>query len=102
VGSITSILILNYTAAPFILLSASDSIYTWKLLGWYGHIVVMGGLAFFYLGGTKYLKGLQKTRGIIPPSKGVVIQQPNGVTPIEEKNFVLPPAVDSIVSPPGN
>jgi lysophospholipid acyltransferase len=98
-GTITTILILNYTAAPFILLSASASIYTWKLLGWYGHIVVMGGLAFFYLGGTKYLKGLQKKRGILPPSKGAV---PNGVTPIEEKNFVLPPAVDSIVSPPEN
>lgn len=63
----------------------------------------MGGLAFFYLGGTKYLKGLQKKRGILPPSKGgVVIQQPNGVTPTQEKNFVLPPPVDSIVSPPEN
>lgn len=100
-GTITSIIILNYTAAPFILLSARDSIYTWRLLGWYGHIIVMGGLACFYLGGTKYLKGLQRQKGILPPSKGVT-HQTNGETPIQEKNFVLPPAVDSVVPPPEN
>ena len=67
-GVFLSILILNYTASPFILLSARDSLLTWSRLGWYGHIVVMGSLVFFYGGGTKFFMGLQKAKGISPPS----------------------------------
>ncbi|KAF9531014.1 MBOAT, membrane-bound O-acyltransferase family-domain-containing protein [Crepidotus variabilis] len=96
-GTVTSIAILNYSAAPFIILSASDSIRTWNVLGWYGHIVIIGSLLFFYFGGTRYFRGLQKRNGILPASKGKP-GTTNGVsTPATEKNFVLPPSVDKVL-----
>ena len=100
---ILSILVLNYTASPFILLTASDSLLTWSRLGWYGHIVVMGGLVFFYAGGTKFFMSLQKAKGILPPGKvaaAAAVSVQNGVsTPISEKTFTLPPSVDTVVPP---
>ncbi|KAJ3495292.1 hypothetical protein NLJ89_g10651 [Agrocybe chaxingu] len=111
-GVILSAMILNYAASPFIILSAKDSIATWKALGWYGHIVIMGSLLFFYAGGTKFFRGLQKAKGIAPPARGGK-PQANGngttngngtgsgtATPLSEKNFVLPPSVDKILPPP--
>ena len=67
-GILLSIFILNYTVTPFILLSARDSLLTWSRLGWYGHIVVMGSLVFFFGGGTQFFLGLQRVKGILPPS----------------------------------
>ena len=67
-GVFLSILILNYTASPLILLSAHNSLLTWSRLGWYGHIVVMGSLVLFFGGGTKFFMGLQKAKGISHPS----------------------------------
>ena len=97
-GLLLSILILNYAAAPFVLLTASDSLLTWSRLGWYGHIIVMGGLLIFYAGGTKLFLGLQKARGILPPKPSVSVQ--NGTaTPVSEKTFTLPPSVDTVVPP---
>ncbi|KAF8164820.1 endoplasmic reticulum protein [Crassisporium funariophilum] len=105
---ILSALILNYAASPFIILSAKDSVTTWKRLGWYGHIVIMGSLVFFYAGGTKVFRGMQKRRGILPakPKGGASANgKANGVdtngtnTPTSEKNFVLPPSVDRFVPP---
>ena len=106
-------MILNYAASPFIILSAKDCIETWKLLGWYGHIVVMGSLLFFYAGGAAFLKGLQKTMGVAPPPRPTANGKTNGKvngtasgtasgteTPVSEKNVVLPPSVDKIVPPP--
>ena len=100
-GILLSILILNYAASPFILLSARDSLLTWSRLGWYGHIVVMGGLVFFFGGGTKFFMDLQKAKGILPPStKAAVVSAQNGIsTPISEKTFTLPPSVDSVIPP---
>ena len=101
VGILTTIFVLNYAAAPFMILRARDSISAWMVLGWYGHIIVIGGLAFFYLGGTKYLRDLQKKKGILPPPKGSAKATTNGTaTPTEAKNFVLPPAVDMVVPVP--
>ncbi|KAF6762379.1 endoplasmic reticulum protein [Ephemerocybe angulata] len=108
---VLSIMILNYAAAPFIIGGALDSVATWKLLGWYGHVIVFGGLLFFYLGGAKFLKGLQRQMGIVVPSRGpkpaTGAPAKNGsavssgtATPINEKNFVLPPSVDKLVPPP--
>jgi len=71
VGVLLSIFILNYAASPFILLSTRESLLTWSRLGWYGHIVVMGGLVFFYGGGTKFFMSLQRAKGILPPSSKV-------------------------------
>ena len=108
-GVLLSIVILNYSAAPFILLGARESLLTWSRLGWYGHIIVMGSLVFFYGGGTKFFTGLQKAKGILPPSKAPVAAQ-NGTatkssavsgtsTPLSEKTFTLPPAVDAVIPP---
>ena len=104
-GIILSILILNYAASPFILLSASDSLLTWSRLGWYGHIIVMGGLVFFYGGGTKFFMSLQKMKGVSPPSTKVAaaaaaVSVQNGIsTPISEKTFTMPPSVDTVIPP---
>ncbi|TEB29423.1 endoplasmic reticulum protein [Coprinellus micaceus] len=107
---ILSAMILNYTASAFIIGGTWDSIETWRRLGWYGHIVVFGGLFFFYLGGAGFLKNLQKQMGIVVPQRprpGAPKQNgtasvPTSVTatPDSEKNFQLPPAVDKFVPPP--
>jgi len=125
-GIVTSIIILNYVASPFILLTARDSITTWNRLGWYGHIVILGCLAFFYAGGSKWFKSLHRKMGIVPAAKptangnghahkngnaqvngngkangnGNVEQSSGASTPVGEKNFVMPPSLDSMVPPP--
>jgi lysophospholipid acyltransferase len=106
-----TITVLNYCAAPFIALTWTDSIRTWGVLGWYGHIVIVGGLVVFYAGGARWLKGLQKSFGVAttpaPSGNGKVDGSGNGngkasgvTTPVMEKNFVVPPTLDKIVSPP--
>lgn len=102
---ILSAMILNYSAAPFIILSARDSITTWIRLGWYGHIVVMGSLLFFSAGGTKYFRALQKKKGVLPPPRSakptngtaITPASSNG-TPVEEKNFIIPPSLDKVLA----
>jgi len=106
-GIVLSAMILNYSASPFIILSAKDSITTWKSLGWYGHVIVMGSLVFFYAGGTKFFRNLQKKKGVLPPPRGKPAapgSDTNGTssgvsTPLSEKNFVMPPSVDTFVRP---
>ncbi|KAF9563341.1 endoplasmic reticulum protein [Agrocybe pediades] len=106
-GIVLSAMILNYAASPFIILSAKDSVTTWKALGWYGHVIVMGSLVFFYAGGTKFFRNLQKKMGVLPPPRGKPAASgadSNGnssgtSTPIGEKNFVMPPSVDTFVRP---
>ncbi|KAF7775885.1 hypothetical protein Agabi119p4_4278 [Agaricus bisporus var. burnettii] len=66
---LVSITVLNYAAAPFMIATFSDSIRVWSVLGWYGHIVVVGGLVFFTLGGLKVFRGVQKSCGVLPPAK---------------------------------
>ncbi|KZT72694.1 MBOAT-domain-containing protein [Daedalea quercina L-15889] len=61
-GTFISILILNYTVIPFMLLDVRHSLAGWANLRWYGHWVVGGTLVFFYAGGTGLLKGLQAKR----------------------------------------
>ena len=72
-GVLLSIFVLNYVASPFMLLSTRESLLTWSRLGWYGHIVVMGGLVFFYPsgGGTKSFMSLRGAKGILPSSNKV-------------------------------
>ncbi|KAF8897151.1 MBOAT, membrane-bound O-acyltransferase family-domain-containing protein [Infundibulicybe gibba] len=97
VGTVLSTMILNYAAAPFMLLTVESSFAAWKQLGYYGHIIVGGGLIFFYAGGTKYFRRLQAKRGLAA-SKGT----PNGSganTPVAEKNFTVPPAFDKVMPP---
>ncbi|KAG0700048.1 MBOAT, membrane-bound O-acyltransferase family-domain-containing protein [Suillus ampliporus] len=61
-GTFVSILILNYVAAPFMLLTFTDSIEAWRRLHWYGFWIVFSTLAFFWLGGSKFLKGPTEER----------------------------------------
>ncbi|KAL5530551.1 ALE1 [Sanghuangporus sanghuang] len=61
-GIVSAVACMNYAAMPFMLLSLKDSLNGWKVVGWYGHSLVFGGLAFFYMGGSHYLKGVQARR----------------------------------------
>ena len=98
-GIVLTSAILNYTACPFILLTVRDSFLTWGQLGWYGHVIVMGSLVFFYAGGTKFFMDLQKAKGILPPSKGPASVQNGTSTPLSEKTFTFPPSVDTVIPP---
>lgn len=86
-GTLCSILILNYTAAPFMLLGISPSLRAWGRLGWYGHWMIGGTLAFFYLGGKPFLKGFQvgrmKSAAQGPVSSGAVTPGPLVVPPLD-------------------
>lgn len=107
-GTTLSTVILNYAASPFMILTATDSLTVWSRLGWYGHIIVFGGLAFFYAGGTSYFKKLQVQAGIVTVGKKSTTDKggsnfnatDSGVsTPINEKTFTLPPNFDEVISP---
>ncbi|KAH9999482.1 hypothetical protein BJV77DRAFT_1058480 [Russula vinacea] len=62
VGTICTVLMVNFIATPFILLHTSDSIEAWRRLCWYGLWMILGAMVFFYSGGTAWLKGLQAER----------------------------------------
>jgi len=103
-GTAFSIGILNYSAAPFIISTWNGSITAWRVLNWYGHIVVVGGIAFFYVGGTRWLRGVQKSCGVLPVKDAGAGKATNGQasgmsTPVSEKNFMVPPPVDAFVRP---
>lgn len=57
-GTLTSILVVNFATAPFMLLNVRDSLHAWNVLRWYGFVIIFGGLGFFYAGGAKWLKSL--------------------------------------------
>lgn len=61
-GTVSSVLLVNYTTGPFILATLRDSFRAWSLLGWYGHYMVGGALVFFYAGGRRFLRRLQEQR----------------------------------------
>ncbi|KZW04179.1 MBOAT-domain-containing protein [Exidia glandulosa HHB12029] len=62
VGTIFTVMLLNYLAVPFQLLDIGRSLRAWQLVGWYGNWIVFGGLAFFYAGGSTILKSIQRRR----------------------------------------
>lgn len=98
-GCIVSLLILNYVTPPFMLLTWNDSITAWSRLGWYGHVIIMGTLVFFYVGGAKFFRNLHKQMGIAPPAKKG--NSTTGTeTPVAEKTFQLPPSIDQVIPPP--
>jgi len=99
-GTLLSTTILNYAASPFMLLTAKDSFLVWSRLGYYGHIIIGGALIFFYGGGTKYFKRLQKARGITADGKAAAANgSASRGTPVSEKTFTLPPALDQVIPP---
>ena len=103
-----SLTLKHFIDQSFIILGARESFQTWHNLAYYGHFAVFGTLAFFYLGGVGFCRRLQKQMGVVIPERKPVKKE-NGVissadssakgTPISEKNFQLPPAVDSIIPP---
>ncbi|KAJ7672880.1 MBOAT, membrane-bound O-acyltransferase family-domain-containing protein [Mycena rosella] len=94
VGTVITTLLLNYAASPFMLLTAKDSLITWARLGFYGHILIGGSMAFFYAGGTKFFRGLQTKQA----SKFAANASPIS-TPVHEKQFMVPPSFDQMVAP---
>jgi len=102
VGTLFSTAILNYAASPFMLLTASNSFTAWSRLGYYGHIIIGGGLVFFYAGGTKYFGHLQRERGIVMSSKSTAnggASRSGQGTPVSEETFTLPPSLDNVIPP---
>ncbi|TFK56239.1 MBOAT-domain-containing protein [Heliocybe sulcata] len=90
-GTVSSVLLVNYTTGPFILMSLSNSFYAWRLLGYYGHVMVGGALVFFYAGGRRWLRKVQERRvkklGMAPemPAVGDVRGEgPLYMPPVEE------------------
>lgn len=61
----------------------------------------MGGLVFFYIGGSKWLRGVQKRCGVlaVPSSSANGKANGNG-TSTGEKNLSVPPSLDKVVPPP--
>jgi lysophospholipid acyltransferase len=60
---LVSVLVLNFTAAPFMLLTIKDSFRCWSRLGWYGAVLVFGSLAFFWSGGGRLFKAKSPAKG---------------------------------------
>ncbi|KAJ7179508.1 endoplasmic reticulum protein [Mycena filopes] len=96
VGTITTTLLLNYAASPFMLLTATSSFTTWGRLGFYGHIVIGGSMMFFYTGGTKFFRRMQAKQAAKGDKPG--LNSPV-TTPVHEKQFMLPPSFDQLVPP---
>ena len=61
-GTVCTVLVVNFATTPFILLHLSDGVEAWRRLHWYGLWMVFGSMAFFYGGGTAWLKGIQAKR----------------------------------------
>ncbi|KAK0498303.1 endoplasmic reticulum protein [Armillaria luteobubalina] len=87
-GTLAAVMMVNYVAVPFMLLTVKDSLVAWYRLAFHGHVLVFSMLGFFYLGGARLLgaKGKGKT------SSGTT-------TPVGEKTFVMPPSLDSVMPP---
>ena len=80
------------------LLTWKDSIRGWANLGWYGHIIVFGGMAFFYVGGAKILRGFHP-KGV-KLGKGSNGTASGATTPtVEKSGLQIPPPLDEVISP---
>ena len=55
-------MIVNYAAAPFMLLTVEDSLKCFSRVEWYGYSIIGGSLFFFYGGGSRALKKAQAKR----------------------------------------
>jgi lysophospholipid acyltransferase len=62
VGTVSTVVVVNFISTPFILLHLSDGIEAWRRLCWYGLWMIFGGMAFFYSGGAAWLKSHQAER----------------------------------------
>lgn len=55
-------MLVNYAAAPFMLLTVEDSLKCFSRVAWYGYIIIGGSFFFFYAGGSRALKKAQAKR----------------------------------------
>jgi lysophospholipid acyltransferase len=92
VGSVLTLILINYTIMPFMLLGFMDSFRGWYLLHLYGHVVIGGALIFFYAGGKQWLKTLQTRRTAKAQKRFEELknQQGPGAT-VASDSFLLPP-----------
>lgn len=68
-GTVACLVIINYMAAPFMLLELRPSIKAWTTLLWYGHVTVLGWLILGQAGGFRWLGKLVKARAEKAASK---------------------------------
>jgi len=69
-GTVTTIVILNYVVAPFMLLGFKDSMRAWGSLYGYGHVAIFGFLLWGnMLGGFRWLGQMNKRRVIYASSE---------------------------------
>lgn len=61
-GVVLTAMLVNYAAAPFMLLTVEDSLECFSRVAWYGYTIVGGSLFFFYGGGSRALKKAQAKR----------------------------------------
>lgn len=87
VGTVCTTLLLNYMAAPFMLLSVKDSLLGWSRLGHYGLVMVIVSFAFFYGPGTGIVRKMQADR---MKKAGVPVKKTNGTT-VTPGPQVMPP-----------
>lgn len=62
-------------------------------------MVIGGALVFFYSGGARWCRGIQKKRVARVNGKATGLKS-EIETPVEEKTFQLPPGIDKVIPPP--
>jgi len=90
-GTVVTMLLVNYTAMPFILLNLKDSLEGWRQFGWYGFWMVGSALVFFFAGGSQYLHRLQKQREKSAESVGRILGEKNEMSTTPAPPLVVPP-----------
>ncbi|KAK0242261.1 endoplasmic reticulum protein [Armillaria nabsnona] len=90
-GTIATVMMVNYVAVPFMLLTIKDSLVAWYRLAFYGHVLIFSALGFFYAGGARMLRA-KKGAGKAGSGSGTT-------TPVGEKTFTMPPSLDSVMPP---
>ncbi|KAG8895989.1 lysophospholipid acyltransferase [Tulasnella sp. 403] len=95
IGTITTLFLINYLVAPFMLLNMWDSITAWNSLYWYGHVTVAAWLAWGHgLGGFAMLKKMLKKRADAAGTKEALKVKAD----MEERERVLAAGVGALPS----
>ncbi|KAF7331726.1 Lysophospholipid acyltransferase [Mycena kentingensis (nom. inval.)] len=80
-GGLVTLLLLNYTVIPFMVLAIDSSLLAWARVAFYGHFIILGTMLFFYTGGAKFCRGLQAKYALRARAKE------GSSTPVDEKTF---------------
>ena len=82
---------MNYLVLPFMLLTWRESLLGWSRLGWYGHYMIFGSMAFFYLGGARVLRKMQagrvKRAGVKANGNGTGVRTSPGTPAVQVPPF---------------